>query len=85
MKKDPPTPPMFTTTFHLSYTGVKVQQTFKCLDCGFNKCYRPKKQYGLTFFEGFFRCCKCQKELVYYSDDFARKELPEPLQLNLFQ
>jgi hypothetical protein len=84
MKKDPPIPPMFTRIYYWSYTGSKVEKTFNCLDCGFDKCYRPKKQYGHSFFEGFFKCCKCQKEINYYSDDFIRKELLEPVQLTLF-
>lgn len=71
-----------TAFFYTCYTGEKMLQVFICKDCGCNKCYRRKRQYGLTFLEGSFICQNCKKEVVYYSDDFERKPIiPDQLQL----
>ena len=64
--------------------GEIVTEIFKCTECGFHSCYRPKKQYQHTFFEGHFYCIKCKKEANYASDDWTRLETPKFEQLQLF-
>lgn len=56
---------------YLSYTGEKIFMDFKC-DCGCTNLYRNKKQYHLSFFEGYFICLECKKHHNYYSDSFYK-------------
>lgn len=73
-----------TAFFYTCYMGEKLLQVFKCKNCGFNKCYRPKSMYGLSFLEGSFRCQNCKKEVWYCSGDFERTPIvPAQLKLEL--
>jgi hypothetical protein len=58
-----------------SYDGSTRQVTFQCQTCKSDKCYRAKRDYHLTFFEGSFRCLNCKKEVNYSDDDFTSKEV----------
>lgn len=57
------------TTFK-SYNGDIALVEFTCENCGCRRFYRPKKQYGLTFLEGFFLCLRCKSQHSYFSDSF---------------
>ena len=62
-----------------------VVHLFKCTTCNSDTCYRPTDQSRLTFLEGFYLCTKCEKEVVYYDNDFTRVESQvSPIQLQLF-
>jgi hypothetical protein len=72
----------------ISYSWLEkknIVHSFKCTTCQNNTCYRPQDQHELTFLEGFYLCSKCEKEVVYYDDDFTRFESEvRPTQLQLF-
>ena len=57
--------------------------TFKCLDCGCDKCYRPKRDYKLSHLEGHYYCLNCKKKVSYATFDFINKYIKNPKQLKL--
>jgi len=74
----------FKLTYRSSIAKETVVVIFKCLDCGCDKVYRPKRQYKNTHLEGFYHCLNCKKQVVYYSYDFISKYIKDQIQLSLF-
>jgi hypothetical protein len=57
---------------HLDTKGILHDVYFKCTECGCRRCERPQwAPEGLTFLEGYFRCCECWAEFSYYEDAFT--------------
>ena len=73
-----------STCTYRNYTGVKIKIEFHCLTCKSTIVFRHKKQYSHSFWEGYFICRGCKKEVNYYSDDWNKTEIHEPNQLSLF-
>lgn len=69
---------VISTFFYKSYNGNERKQEFKCLDCGCTECYREKYQAHYSFLEGSFFCKYCNKEIVYYDDDFTGSDVIPP-------
>ncbi|MCZ2223015.1 MAG: hypothetical protein LC122_05230 [Chitinophagales bacterium] len=61
--------------------GVVVVEKFLCSKCGCKNCYRHKRDYHLTFFEGHFHCINCGNEASYATDDWEVKNKEKQLKL----
>lgn len=56
----------------IRYKDQQLGWTFECSECFGCDFERPKGQEELTFYEGYFLCSDCGKQVHYHDEDFIQ-------------